>query len=203
MLTKRTGFMALVFGGAVVCGLWLLRTADAPLPTTAQPETTKSSQSRLDGELRALRAELSELKRQSQHTPTSVASAPEPPHMDSTPEGVAEPEPVPEAHRFVLRQGLAENLAAQVRDAAWAPQYETTINDTFRPLAHNRLREVSCASTLCQLRVEQQGAESEFELSRTIRDSFAGEVYGYPSDDGEVILFVAREGHPLPQPDAA
>jgi len=169
--------------------------------TMASPTSESASDvRRLEGEVRKLRRALGKLEAAPgvaavarQDAPAPVAEAE--PEVEVAGEG--ESEATQEARSFERRNALGERLATEPRDDSWSQAYEDRLVSLFKTLEHQRVLGVNCAQSLCQVRFAEAPPGTLDELADYVRTSFAAESYGYPSEDGTFVVYIAREGHSL------
>lgn len=168
-----------------------------------------SANASLQAEVRALRREvrsLAGLNREVSALRSAVRERHEP-----VPEGVTDKSaPIATDHRIqaareesAIKETLNGAFVSDVRDGAWAGVQETRWKESFsRGLSSNRVKSVECKSTLCRVELEQTSPNAEDELNQHMTQSqLKEEAYGHRTDDGRFYVYLAREGHGLPQPD--
>jgi hypothetical protein len=170
------------------------------------PSAGKGSVDGLASQVRALRAELTQVRTELLATRANVQAAARPqPAMDAP--AVQQQQALDMA---ALRAGFDAAFEAQASDWAWANQKQREIASAFdkqlRSGAH--LEKVECRASMCR-------AHMRFDSSEA-RQAFLDDGIGAPPFDQasfyqtnyeteQVTLFLAREGHALPsfEPDLA
>jgi hypothetical protein len=101
---------------------------------------------------------------------------------------------------------LDAQLAAQTREVGWARDTEARISSTLANASRGevRIRETSCAQTLCRIEASAASPEKarEFAGALGLELSFMSQKAIRRIDDGHggttVVAFLAREGSSLP-----
>jgi len=114
----------------------------------------------------------------------------------------AEPRPPPR-RSAPTREELDAVMRNETRDRSWADAYERGVLTSFRAsFAGSRIREVSCATSLCRVVVEHSSAAEERAFTRQVSDALPEGYASYRlqprvADDGtrSSIVHVIRAGY--------
>jgi hypothetical protein len=116
-----------------------------------------------------------------------------------------------EARIQVQEALIEETLVTETADASWAPAAESALADVLQREELQALQLVSmeCRSTLCRIAITPNASATDGgSFDENIRKlllfaPWSGQGFGRVDPDGPsptAVFFLAREGHPLPQP---
>jgi hypothetical protein len=178
------------------------------LEETTDVEEIRREQAVLRRELDDLRTELGALRSAalSRTASSEPASQPVSRHSDEESPGRREPASVEEVHEreLALIDALDLHLASETRDPAWSEATETELRAVIEADGETRSLGTECESTLCRAEVQHGSPEAQERfIQRLISSptaSFGTMIKPLPSEVGPLqsIVYVAREGHPLP-----
>ena len=205
-----THWLAAIGGGlTVLVGIATFSAHDRIKPAQAlSAEAQPSAQP--DPALDELRQRLNQLERQ------NAASAPVPlpaqpiqaEAQGQLPNAPHEPEQEARSFEQASVEQAEQVLATETVDTNWSRSTEVNIQKVFdqQDLHDTRLMTARCRSTLCRIEVEHanENAKQAFILNGMAKPPFVGNAvfaHAEPDKQGHFVLYLAREGHNLPQPD--
>jgi hypothetical protein len=97
-------------------------------------------------------------------------------------------------------------LREETADAAWAGQARALILEAAAPLAATAVEDLECRTTLCRVRVSHLDSVARASFETDFPIAVAGRISQIlvepenDSDSPRATLYLAREGHALPDP---
>ncbi|MCP3103723.1 hypothetical protein LZ198_33055 [Myxococcus sp. K15C18031901] len=217
MSKVRWGALGGVAVAMTVAGMAWSQGASTPEETTRPApvmEPRPGSPADLEQDVRALRAELAELRRSQAALARQPAPEPSrPPSAAEEPVASRPPGEATLAAAEVARQERRQELEAELevaahtepRDPDWARSTEALVTQAFHGggISGSRLVGVECRTHLCTLEVEHDGPEGRMELlpSLTLTPGLQGQAVLSPRTEGSRQLsrvYLSRAGERLP-----
>lgn len=204
MDAKRTAFALGTVAIAVTAAVWWTtrsnRSAESEdvVSTTpvrvVQKTTSRGEISELETQIEELRAEiriLAETPREEDGRIEERAAT----ESETVTRDDARREPAIDPQQIVATYESA--FWDQERDATWGETTEASIRTALEGVSDVELLDVACQTTLCRLEVYQPGDNLMDELP--LEGPFLNQGFYHPTDDGRMIVYLAREGHKLPR----
>ena len=204
-----THWLAAIGGGlTVLAGIATLSARDKIRPAQAVNVAAASS-APSDPSLDELRQRLGRLEQQQAAVPAAAVPVPAPtPQRAADIEQPAANEPAAQDHEHAAVVQAEQVLAKEAVDPNWARQTEGNIQKVFdqKELRDTRLLGARCRSTLCRIELEHSSDEAKqaFILNAATQAPFSGSslfAHAEPDKPGHFVIYLARQGHSLPQPD--
>jgi hypothetical protein len=210
---RATGTLVAITSAVVVAGLLVWQLLHRDDASSARAGAGASSPAISEREVLALRAEVASLRNQVRAMHGQPADVPatraEPASAADVPDE-AEPAPHPYADvpPELLDQAIEDDLQAFVQseaiDETWRAATAALVTAAVRETRGAELVSVDCRSTLCRVELAHaEGSEREsavHELTMKLPFNTQGFVYVPISNPGKSVIYFARSGHHLPDP---
>jgi hypothetical protein len=214
-VSARLGAAAII--AIAVSGAWLWSRARAAAPTStssfaAAHDDDREERKELRAEVRRLGMENLGLRLEKARRDADGAVAAAPATEAAPAPDLPPPTPELEARWLMARAALLdEALESQPRDDKWASPLEEKARATYPDKADGatKLVSVSCRSSACRMEFTYRDGAARAEHIRHLGQDF-GELprvsYAYPGEPtvhNRAIMYMAADGHELPQLDYA